>query len=166
MIPKILKNFNLFVDGRGYAGMVEDLTLPKLAAKMTELFSGGMDVPIDLELGMDKLECSFSLCEYDVDTIVQFGLNDGAQVPLTLRGALDNESGVTPMVITLRGAWKDMDFGNWKVGDKPSLKVSISLRYYKLEIGGAEMVEVDVENMVRRINGVDQLEATRSAIGF
>jgi P2 family phage contractile tail tube protein len=30
MIPKILKNFNLYVDGRGYAGRVEEITLPKL----------------------------------------------------------------------------------------------------------------------------------------
>ena len=30
IIPKILKNFNLFIDGRGYAGRVEEVTLPKL----------------------------------------------------------------------------------------------------------------------------------------
>ena len=166
MIPKILKNFNLFVNGRGYVGLVEDITLPKLSAKMTELHSGGMDMPLDLELGMDKLECSFSLFEYDVDTIAQFGLNNGAQVPLTLRGALDNEEGVTPVVITLQGAWKELDFGTWKAGDKPSLKVNISVRYYKLEIGGEEMVELDVANMIRKVKGVDQLETTRSAIGI
>ncbi len=166
MIPKILKNFNLFVDGRGYAGLIDDITLPKLSAKMTELHSGGTDMPFDIEMGLDKLECSFSLFEYDTDIISQFGLNNGAQVPLTLRGAMDNEEGVTPIVITLNGAWKEMDFGNWKAGDKPSLKVNISLRYYKLEIDGEEMVEIDVANMIRKIKGVDQLESTRSAIGL
>jgi P2 family phage contractile tail tube protein len=166
MIPKILKSFNLFIDGRGYVGLVEDITLPKLSAKMTELHTGGMDMPLDMELGMDKLECSFSLCEYDIDAISQFGLNNGAQVPLTLRGALDNEEGVTPIVITLQGAWKELDFGNWKAGDKPSLKVNVTARYYKLEVGGEEMVEIDVPNMVRKIKGVDQLEATRAAIGI
>ncbi len=112
------------------------------------------------------MECNFTLCEYDVDTIVKFGLSNGAQVPLKLRGALDNEQGVTPMTITLKGAWKELDFGNWKAGDKPSLKVNVSLRYYKLEIDGKELVEVDVENMVRKINGKDQLEKTRKAIGL
>ena len=33
MLPKILKNFNVFVDGRGYAGRVEEITLPKLTIK-------------------------------------------------------------------------------------------------------------------------------------
>ena len=166
MIPKILKNFNLFVDGRGYVGLVEELTLPKLSAKMTELQSGGMDMPLDIEMGMDKLECSFSLFEYDVDIISQFGLSNGAQVPLTLRGALDNEEEVTPVVITLQGAWKELDFGSWKAGDKPSLKVNVSLRFYRLEIGDEKLVEVDVANMVREIKGEDQLAATRKAIGL
>lgn len=41
MIPKILKNFNLFVDGRGYAGKAEEVTPPKLSLKTQEF--GGMD---------------------------------------------------------------------------------------------------------------------------
>ncbi|ODS24444.1 phage major tail tube protein [Candidatus Endobugula sertula] len=166
MIPKVLKNFNLFVDGKGYAGLVEDLTLPKLSVKMDELYTGGMDAPIDLEMGMDKLECDFSLCEYNTDVIHQFGLRNGAQVKLSLRGGLDGETGVTPVVVTLTGAWKDIDMGNWKAGEKPSLKVNVTLRYYKLTVEGNDLVEVDVQNMVRKINGVDQLESMRSAIGL
>lgn len=166
MIPKVLKNFNLFVDGKGYAGLVEDLTLPKLSLKMDDLYTGGMDAPIDLEMGMDKLECDFSLCEYNTDVIKQFGLRDGAQVSLTLRGGLDDETGVTPVVVALTGAWKDLDLGSWKAGDKASLKVSVTLRYYKLTIGTDELVEVDVQNMIRKIDGVDQLQSMRDAIGL
>ena len=166
MIPKILKNFNLFVDGRGYVGLIEDITLPKLSATMTELQSGGMDVPLDVEMGMDKLECSFNLFEYDVNVIKQFGLGNGAQVPLTLKGAMDDEEKVIPIVITIKGAWKELDFGNWKAGDNPKLGVTVSLRYYKLEIDGKPMVEIDVANMIRKIDGKDQLESTRSAIGI
>ncbi len=166
MIPKILKNFSLFVDGRGYAGLVEELTVPKLSLKMDDLYSGGMDAPIDLEMGMEKLECDFTLSEYNTDVINQFGLRDGAQVPLTLRGGIDDENGVTPVVITLRGAWKEADLGSWKAGEKAPLKVGVTLRYYKLEIGGSTLVEVDVPNMVRSINGVDQLADMRAAIGI
>ena len=39
---KILKNFNLFVDGRGYAGKAEEVTPPKLSLK-TQEFRGGID---------------------------------------------------------------------------------------------------------------------------
>ncbi len=166
MIPRVLKNFNLFVDGIGYAGVVEDLTLPKLSVKMDDLYTGGMDAPIDLEMGMDKLECDFSLCEYKPEVIKKFGLRSGAEVPLTLKGGLDDESTtVTPVEVKLKGIWKDIDMGSWKAGDKASLKVSVTLRYYKLTIGSEELVEVDVPNMVRKIDGVDQLASMRDAIG-
>ena len=74
-------------------------------------------------------------------------------------------TGVIPVVVTVTGAWKDLDLGNWKSGDKSTLKASVSLRYYKLSIGGTDLVEVDVENMVRIIDGTDQLAPMRDAIG-
>jgi P2 family phage contractile tail tube protein len=40
-MTKILKNFNLFVDGRGYAGRAEEVTPPKLTIKTEELRAGG-----------------------------------------------------------------------------------------------------------------------------
>lgn len=166
MIPKVLKSFNLFVDGRGYAGVVSELTLPKLSIKMEEHIAGGMDMPVSLDMGMEKLECDFTLSEYDPEIVKSFGLSDGAQVPLVLRGGLDGEEGVTPVVVTVTGAWSEIDFGGWKAGDKPDLKVQVSVRYYKLEIDGNELVEIDVLNMIRKIDGNDQLETLRGAIGI
>ena len=29
-LPRVLKNMNLFVDGRGYAGRIDEIQLPKL----------------------------------------------------------------------------------------------------------------------------------------
>ena len=37
MIPKILKNFNLFIDGRGYVGKCDEVNPPKLSIKATIL---------------------------------------------------------------------------------------------------------------------------------
>ncbi|MBT8421264.1 MAG: phage major tail tube protein [Gammaproteobacteria bacterium] len=167
LIPKVIKGFNVFIDGRGYAGRVEEATLPKLSIKMEEFSAGGMDIPIDLDMGMEKLECDMTLAEFDTDTIKLFGLGASSPVSATLRGALDDESGeVVPVTITLKGAWKELDMGSFKGGEKGSLSASMTIRYYKLEIGGEEIVEVDAENMVRKIAGVDQLEKTRAAIGL
>jgi P2 family phage contractile tail tube protein len=166
IIPKVLKNFNLFVDGNGFAGLVEELTLPKLTLKMADLYNGGMDAPIDLEMGMEKLECSFTLSEYNEAVIRQFGLRNGAQVSLSMRGGLDAEAGVVPVVVNLTGAWKELDTGSWKAGEKAPLNVSVTLRYYKLAMGGQELIEVDVINMVRIIDGTDQLADMRAAIGL
>ncbi len=50
MLPKILRNFNVFVDGRGYAGKIDEITLPKLTIKTEEYRAGGMDIPINIDI--------------------------------------------------------------------------------------------------------------------
>jgi len=55
--------------------------------------------------------------------------------------------------------------GNFKAGDLATLKCSIACRYYSLDIGGQKVIEIDVDNMVRNINGKDVLADIRSALG-
>lgn len=165
-MPKILKNFNLFVDGRGYAGRAEEVSPPKLALKTEEFRGGGMDAPAVIDLGMEKLEASFSLVEYDPEILKQFGLVSGNSVQITLRGALVDDNTTTPMVIGLRGMFTELDMGKFKAGDKATLQCSVACRYYSLEIDGQNIVEIDVDNMVRKIDGQDVLADIRSALGM
>jgi len=164
-IPRILKNFSLFVDGRGLAGTINTLTLPTLATKMEEVRAGGMDAPAEVDMGMEKLEASFDLLEYNPDVIALYGLA-GADKQLTARGAMrrDAEDAV-PVVANMTGVVKQLETGDWKAGDMSMPKFSVALRYLKLTIGGTELVEIDVVNMIRRIKGQDQLQSIRSAIG-
>lgn len=165
-MPKILKNFNLFVDGRGYAGKAEEVSPPKLTIKTEELRAGGMDAPAVIDMGMEKLEANFSIVEYDPDLLKQFGLVSGNGVQVTLRGALVDDTTTTPMVISLRGMFTEVDMGNFKPGDKSTMKCQIAARYYKLEIDGKSIIEIDIDNMTRVIDGVDKLAEIRSALGI
>lgn len=167
MITDVLKNMNLFVDGRGHAGKVDELNPPKLTLKTEEHRAGGMDAPVELDMGMEKLETDFTLSSFDKEVLKQFGLAPGSQIPLTIRGALESEDGtVTPVIINLRGKIKELDFGSWKPGDKAQLKAVVALRYYKLTHGQDVVHEIDAEGMIRTVNGVDQLAGQRTALGL
>lgn len=163
---KILKNFNLFVDGRGYAGRAEEVSPPKLSIKTEELRAGGMDVPISIDMGMEKLEASFSLVEYDPEILKQFGVVSGNAVQLTLRGALTDDETTSPMIIKLQGMFTEVDMGKFKAGDKATMQCTVACRYYSLEIDGQKVVEIDVDNMTRIIDGTDTLAEIRSALGL
>lgn len=165
MLPKILKNFSAFVDGRGYAGRVDEITLPKLSIKTEEYRGGGMDVPIDIDLGMEKLEAEITFSEYDPELFRLFGIMDNSTVNFTLRGGLQGTGDAEPVVINLRGKIKELDSGSWKAGDKATLKCMIAIFYYKFTIDRRELIEIDAENMIRKINGVDQLSSMRQALG-
>lgn len=164
-IPRVLKNFSLFVDGRGLAGTIQTLTLPTLTTKMEEFRGGGMDAPVELDMGMEKLEGTFELAEYNPDIIALYGLAS-ANTQLTARGAMrrDGEAAI-PVIVNMTGVIKQLDPGDWSSGDMSTGTFSYALRYYKLAVGGRILAEIDKVNMIRRINGVDQLETIRTAIG-
>jgi P2 family phage contractile tail tube protein len=165
-MPKILKNFQLFVDGRGYAGRAEEVTPPKLTIKTEELRAGGMDAPAEIDMGMEKIEAGFTLVEYDPELLKQFGVISGKAVQLTLRGALVDDTTATPMVIRVQGMFKEIDFGKFKAGDKGTMQCSVACRYYSLEIDNKKLVEIDIDNMTRVIDGNDQMADIRNAIGL
>lgn len=103
MLPKILKNFNVYVDGRGYAGRVEEVTLPKLTIKTEEYQGGGMTAPVEIDLGLEKLEMDLTFAEYDKELFKLFGLTDGSEVALTIRGAMQGQGETLPVVVNVRG---------------------------------------------------------------
>ena len=164
MIPKILKNFNVYVDGRGYAGRVEEISLPKLTIKTEEFLGAGMSAPIEIDMGMEKLEMEMTFAEYDSELFKLFGLTNGSETAFTIRGAIQGAGNSESVVINVRGFFKELDCDTWKPAEKATLKCSISCTYYKLSIGGIELVEIDPINMVRNVNGSDQMASLREIL--
>ena len=163
----VRKNLNLFVDGKGFAGQIEEFNAPKLALKVEEFRAGGMNAPVDLDMGQEKMECDFSLIQYSKDVLALFGVAPNVTVPLVVREALESLDGtVTPVIHTLRGRIREMDPGTSKAGEKTTMKVTMTLTYYKLQHGDTVVQEIDVMNMVHVINGVDRLAAQRQALGL
>lgn len=164
----VLKNFALFVDGRGYAGQTEEFNPPELAI-MAEAWRGaGMDGSVSLDMGMDGvMQTTFSLLKYDRDALVQFGLAEGGQVQLTARGALESYDGtITSVIIKMRGKITKVARATWKPGTLSPVTFTMDLNYYYEEHGGQPVYEFDIINMVRRIDGVDRLAEMRAAMGI
>ncbi|WP_047287271.1 phage major tail tube protein [Pseudomonas protegens] len=167
MIPETLANMNLFADGISFQGDVPSLTLPKLTLKTEEHRAGGMDLPVELDMGMEKQEAGFTTTGVRRESLKLFGLADGTAFNGVFRGAFKGLKGkVTPVIVTLRGMLKEVDMGDWKSGDNAEIKHNVALTYYKLEVDGRLIYEIDALGMKRVINGVDQLAAQRSALGL
>lgn len=167
MIPQVLSNTNLFVDGVSFSGDVPSLTLPKLTVKTETYRGGGMGGEVEIDMGLEKLESAFTTIGVRRESMKWFGLSDRTACNAVFRGSFKGLKGaVSAVVVTLRGGIKEIDPGDWKPGDKAEMKHSMSLVYYKLEIDGRVIYEIDMVNMVRVIDGVDQLAAERTALGL
>ncbi|QSH40921.1 phage major tail tube protein [Lentisphaerota bacterium ZTH] len=167
MLDNILANCNVFVDGKGYAGKCEELSLPKLTLKTEEFRGGGMDAPVEIDMGMEKLEAAFDLNGYESDVLKFYGVADGNKVPLRFKGAQRQSDGaIKPVDIEMTGMLKEIDMGSWKAGERAKTKYTMNLNYYKFSLDGNVIYEIDIMNNIRKINGKDQKAAERKAIGM
>lgn len=160
-LPNVLKAFSLFVDGRGYAGKGDAAMLPKITIKTEEHRGGGMDGPVEYDMGMEKMEASATVAELEPNLLAAIGTTQS----MTLRGSLEGPNGTIAAIAVVRGLWKEADPGEWKPGEKGALKVMCSPSYYKLTVGGRVVYDIDMAAGVRIIDGRDQLAARRAALG-
>lgn len=168
LTPRVLKNFNLFVQGRGNAGRADSLSLPEISVKTDDHRAGGMDTETEIDMGLEKLSAKFSISDPDPLILGLVGNMNGNSARLVARGSFvrDSDNTRVAVVAEMVGRLKKGGFGDWKAGDKSGQEYEMGVNYYKLTVGGVEVYEIDVENMVRRILGVDQLAGIRADIGI
>jgi P2 family phage contractile tail tube protein len=167
MVPETLNNMALYVDGRGFAGRAPEVSPPKLKIKTEDYRAGGMDAPVKVDQGMEGLQAAFTMGSVERDVLKFFGLADNSAFNATFRGAFrDTRGKVKSVALIMRGMLSEFDPGSWKPGSTSELKYTVDLLYYKAEIDGAVICEIDVLNMIRIIDGVDQLADVRKALGM
>lgn len=166
--PRILKNFNLFVNGRGHAGKVEELELPEIAFKFEGYRGGGMDAETELDMGQEPMSAKFTFADPDAEVLRLVGITGGNSARVIARGAFvrDADGARVAVVAEMGGKFKKLGLGTWKAGEKGGHEYEMAINYFKLTVGGAEVMEIDVLNMRRVIGGVDQLAGMRADIGL
>jgi uncharacterized protein len=165
-VPRILKDYNCFLDGLGKVGLADEITLPTLELTTEDHRAGGMDVPIALDLGMEALELSVALSEHDPEVFKNFGKRDQNGVSFTFLANMVDDTNVTPYRVKTRGMIKMIEPGTIQTGQKNPLNFTMRLRYYELAIGNEELIAIDADNFIRRIDGVDVLAERRANLGL
>lgn len=167
-LPSVLKNFNVFNEGVSHMGLVEEIKLPDLKRKMEKFRGGGMDGEVDVDLGQEALEAESTYGGIMPDILKQYGCVGVAGKMLRFAGAYvaDDTCETQAVEVVMRGRHTEISPGSAKGGDKNKFVVKSSLSYYKLSIGGKEVIEIDLLNFIFKVDGNDQLEAQRKAIGL
>ena len=129
MIPDVIRNCSLHVDGRRFLQEVDTLTPPKPKIKTEEHRGGGMDGPIRIDMGMEAMECSFSMLSVSPEVLKLFGVVIGSAFPAEFRAGLRTEGGaVKPLAVRVTGTVSQIDWGDWKSGDKAPVKIMMDVR--------------------------------------
>lgn len=168
MLPRKLKHMNLFNDGTTYVGQIEEVVPPQLTRVMEEWRAGGMNAPIKTDQGMEALSMEWTCGGFMDEPLRQFGITQHDGVMLRFAGSYqrDDSSKTAAVEIVVRGRHETIDMGTAKTGDNSPFKVTTAVSYYKVTLDGEEIVEIDIINMIEKINGVDRLADHRAAIGI
>lgn len=162
-LPKFLKNFSVSLAGINYLGIASEVELPKLVIKKEDYRGAGMDAPIGIDMGMEKMTASITLGQVDAAVYGLMGMNNAVFI---VQGVQEAPGGPTePIVATIGGSINTTDPGNWKNGDMATFKIEVEVTKYSLVVGNVPCVEIDVENGVRIIGAKDQTGAIRRLIG-
>lgn len=159
----LMRNCTLWADRETMIGQIGDITPPVPQEKLEEMRNSGMIKPREVKLGYEKLEFSFKMPGMDPAILRLFGLAPGTENPFMITGALVDEDGTEhSAVMTIRGFLKQADPGNWKPGDQAENDYMVSVNYYKLEIDGEPLIEMDDFDV--SIGGVSQYSGIRNAM--
>ncbi|MDP8173137.1 phage major tail tube protein [Pasteurella skyensis] len=167
-LPKTLKLMNVFLNGTSFYGVATEVELPKLSSKFEDYQAGGMFAPVEINLGMEKLELTHKYAGTDEKFYAGFAEAQIDKEMIRFAGSYeqDDTGEVTPVEVLMRGRHKEVDGGNSKVGEITETTIKSALTYYKLTMGGKDVIEIDTLNVIIKKNGKDIYQKHREAIGI
>lgn len=166
-LPRKLKYFNQFLDGESWLGLCPEVDLPELARKLDEYRGGGMEGPVAVDMGQEKLEAGFTT-GFDGRIFRKYAATKADAILLRFAGSWqrDDVGDVSAVEVVMRGRIAKIEALNAKAGDDSPVKVKMALTYYKLVMDGETLIEIDLLNFIHNVNGEDMLAAHRSALGI
>jgi len=170
-VPNVLNDANIYVDGANWLGKAE-VSLPEIAQKMVDYaafgVSGTVEVPV---IGhTDKMEGTIKFKSMTADA-ANVLYNPQKAPLLDARAAIQKydpstgEMKTYPVKVTIRAFFKKIKLSDFKQASDVESEASYAAHYFKLEIDGQEIVEIDQFNYIYKVKGQDILTEIKSTLG-
>jgi len=166
-----LVNANVYSSGNSLLGKVEEITLPAIKAKTVDVKVLGLIMEAELPSGFEKMSGKAKFNAVYPELIAEFGSpfrTRSIQVRSNLE-TYDTSGRIseTPVVAFLTIRFKDvLPSLTLKMNDNPEQESEYSCSYYRLEIDGKRMVEIDAFANIFFVAEEDILATYRINLGF
>lgn len=165
-IPKALVDYAMQADGHGLVGVCSKIKLPQLKVITEELLAGGMAAAIDVDMAaVEKMELKATLLEPKTEVLTLFGLGNGNEKPYTFRSALKGKGAAESLVVKVKGNLNDIDISDIERKKPTETEVMISLTQFGLFRSGKELIFIDAEAGIIRVNGVNKRGDINTILG-
>ncbi len=164
-----LYNANVYVNGNSFLGRAEEVTLPKVQAKMVEHKALGMVGVLETPAGIEKMEAKIKWSSLYPEVLGAMA-NPYRTIQIQVRASLENydssgKNSEVPVVAYMTAQFKNFPGIGFKHQDNAELETDMAVSYYKLSVDGDDYIEVDVFANIWKVKGEDILEEYKSNIG-
>ena len=156
IIPGKMKRLNLFVAGLGLLGLVKNVKLPTVKTKK-DVING---IHVDSGL-LEPMEFECELTDFNKAMLKE--ASKLSKATLKVKGDYLDNNKSAKFTATLGGSL-DIDMDSLEDGKEFAQKIKMYVNVYNLNVGGDEIYDIDLQNVIAKIGGVDIYEATRSAV--
>ena len=167
-LPRVLENFNVFVDGQNYACVAKSLTLPKISKKTEDYRGAGMLGDVAISVGLNKLELEVNYGGFDPRLYSQLAKCGTSDLPVRFIGVYTVPNTCTSMAVEvyMRGEGHEVDPGTAELGKLSEFKMKYGLTYYRMDVDGVTVVELDFVNGIHVVNNINLAAAVLAALGL
>ncbi len=164
-----LYNANVYVNGTSFLGRAEEVTLPKVQAKMVEHKALGMFGVIETAAGIEKMEAKIKWTSLYPEVLVEMA-NPYKAVSIQVRASLETHDSTgriaqLPVVAFMTVNFKNFPGVGLKHQDNAEVETDMAVSYYKLQIDGKDYIEVDAFANIWKVEGEDILAKYKANIG-
>lgn len=160
----ILQMFRTFIEDAVFLG-TSKVTLPKLDF-ITDTMTGDgiLGEKEVVAVGQTKvIKVVIELTNLDERGFV---LLNPKGVNLTFRGAKQGDLGVIPYKVCIKGKLTSMELGDFETAKKMGSKIEVVTDYLSVDINSINVLEIDKDNSVFKVNGVDMLAEFKVALAI
>lgn len=166
---RTLTNANVYFDGASYLGKVSEVTLPDVQFKQADHQALGMHAMSKIPTGMDAMELSMKWTTI-VPQAMKKVANGYKAWTFEVRSSLETyestgRTNEASYIAYFRGIPTNIPGGNFKQHDNVEAETKFNINYFKLEIGGETLFEIDALANIYIVDGVDQLATYRANLG-
>lgn len=164
-----ITNANMYLDGVTLLGLVSEADMPDASVKMLDHQALGMAALRQIPAGLEAMESTIRWTCFDAATLKKC-MNPYRTANLQLRTSLEvygpsGRSDEQSVVIFMNGHFKNIPLGSFKQMENIELESRFNCTYFKVEIAGEQIIEVDVDANIWKVGGVDILRNYRTNLG-
>jgi P2 family phage contractile tail tube protein len=169
-VSKVL-DANVYVNNVSTHGQASEVTCPEITPVMSEHNSlGSIGTLKTFAKKFEAMEATIKW-NYAENDVMKLCSNFNKPMDIMVRSnksVFDSGMEVIemPVVVYMKGIPTKHTSGTYKSGEGTEGETTFSVHYFKLEVDGEEIVEVDIRNNIYKVDGEDLLAEYRQNLGI